>query len=218
VRLLRLYPKAWRQRYEAEMQALLDQHEVTIVTRLDLLRGAVDASLFDRRFAMSPTLPALRGARLGLVPCAFVMAHYLLSLDLNADTTLLNLLGTAGPASLAAACLWVGKREAEHGTGWAARLVAGGAAGAAGTLAATVVQSGLLLADVRFAITSSVIALQGGLVSGDGFAVVAGRMLSLGELEATAVAVGVAGIVGAVIAAAGAVLRGVRITRLATPA
>jgi hypothetical protein len=218
VKLLRLYPKAWRQRYEAEMQALLDQHEVTIVTRLDLLRGALDASLFDRGFAMSPTLPALRGARLGLVPCAVVVAGFLLRLDLHADTTLRNLLGTAVLPSLAAVCLWVGKREAERGTGCTARLVAGAAAGAAGMLASTVVQNGLLLADLRFAITSSVIALQGGSVSGEGFAVVASRILSPGALETTAAAVVVAGVVGAVVAAGGAVLRGVRITRLATPA
>jgi len=117
VRLLRLYPRAWRQRYEAEMRALLDEHEVTMRTRLDLLRGALDASLFDRRFAVNPTASALRGVRLGLVPCVFVVAQFLLGLDLHADSTLFNLLGTAIPVSLAVVCLWVGKREAERGTG-----------------------------------------------------------------------------------------------------
>lgn len=218
MRLLRLYPKAWRQRYEVEMQALLDQHEVTIGTRLDLLRGALDASLFDRRFAVSPTVSALRGARLGLVPCVFVVAQFLLSLDLYADSTLLNLLGTAVPVSLAVACLWAGKGEAERGTGWAARLLAGGAAGAAGWLATNIVHNGLLLTDLRFAITSTVIAVQGGSMSGDGFDVVASRMLSPEWLVPNAVVVVVAGVLGAVIAAAGTVLRGVRITRIATPA
>lgn len=218
MKLLRLYPKAWRQRYEAEMQALLDQHEVTIGTRLDLLRGALDASLFDRGFAMRPTQPALRGARLGLVPCAFVVAHYLLRLDLNADTTLLNLLNTAVLASLVVACLWVGKGEAERGTGWAARLVAGAAAGACGLLTSTIVADGLLLADLRFGVTSFVIALQGGSMSGSDFADVARALLNLQWLGTTAVAVVVAGIVGAVIAAAGTVFRGVRITRTATSA
>lgn len=215
MKLLRLYPKAWRQRYGAEMRALLDQHEVTIVTRLDLLRGALDAWLFDRRFAV--TLPALRGARLGLVPCAFVVAQFLLGLDLHVDTTLFNLLGTAIVPSLAVACLWAGKREAERDTGWAARLAAGAAAGATGALASIVVQNGLLLADLRFSITSTVIALQGGSISGDGFAVVAGRILSPAALESIAVGVVVAGVAGAVIGAAGTVLRGVRITRIATP-
>jgi hypothetical protein len=191
---------------------------VTIVTRLDLLRGALDAWLFDRGFAMRPTLPALRGARLGLIPCVFIVAQYLLSLDLHADTTLLNLLGTAVLPSLVAVCLWVGKREAERGTGWAARLVAGAAAGATGILALIVVQDGLLLADLRFAITSTVIAMQGGSVSGDGFAVVASRLLSPRILEGTAVAVAVGGVAGAIVAAAGTLLRGVRITRAATQA
>jgi hypothetical protein len=218
VRLLRLYPKAWRRRYEAEMQALLDQHEVTVVTRLDLLRGALDAWLFDRRFAMSPTTPVLRGARLGLIPCALVVAQFLLRLDLRADPTLLNLLGNAIPVSIAVACLWVGKHEAERGTDWSARLAAGAAAGAAGTLAATVVHGGLLLADLRFAITPSVIALQGGSVSGDGFAVVASQLLGPRELWATAAAVVVAVVAGAVIGSAGALLRGVRITRTAAGA
>jgi hypothetical protein len=214
--LLRLYPKAWRQRYEAEMKALLDQHEVTIVTRLDLLRGAVDASLFDRRFAMSSTLPALRGVRLGLVSCAFVVAQFLLSLDLHADATVLNLLGLAVPASLAVVCLRVGKREAERGTGWAARLGAGAAAGAAGLLASTVLSNGLLVADLRFAIRLSAWALQGEQVSLNGFAFPS--WFSLEGLVTLAVAVVVAGVLGAVIAAAGTVLRGRRITRIATQA
>ena len=200
------------------MRALLDQHEVTIATRLDLLRGALDASLLDRGFAMGPALPALRGARLGLVPCAFVLAHYLLRLDLNADSSLLNLLSNAVLASLAVVCLWVGKREAERGTGWAARLVAGAAAGAAGLLASTIVADGLLLADLRFGVTSFVIALQGGSMSGSDFADVARALLNLHSFGTTAVAVVVAGVVGAVIAAAGTVFRGVRITRTATSA
>jgi hypothetical protein len=216
VRLLRLYPKAWRQRYEAEMRALLDQHEVTIVTRLDLLRGALDASLFDRRFAMSWTLPALRGARLGLVPCAFVVAQFLLSLDLQADTTLLNLLSLAVPASLAVVCLWVGKREAERGTGLAARAGAGAAAGAAGILASTVLFNGLLLADLWFSIRLRTWALQGEQVSLNGFAFPS--WFSLEGLVTVAVAVVVAGVLGAAIAAAGTVLRRVRVTRIATQA
>jgi hypothetical protein len=43
--MLRLYPSAWRERYEAEMVALLEQHEITFWTVLDLLVGALDARL-----------------------------------------------------------------------------------------------------------------------------------------------------------------------------
>jgi DNA-binding PadR family transcriptional regulator len=43
--ILRLYPPAWRERYEAEMVALLEQHQITFWTVLDLLVGALDARL-----------------------------------------------------------------------------------------------------------------------------------------------------------------------------
>ncbi len=43
--ILRLYPSAWRQRYQEEMQALLELHTITAVTALDLLFGALDAWL-----------------------------------------------------------------------------------------------------------------------------------------------------------------------------
>jgi hypothetical protein len=42
-RLLRLYPPSWRSRYEGEVLAVLEEHEVTLATRLDLLLGALDA-------------------------------------------------------------------------------------------------------------------------------------------------------------------------------
>ncbi len=43
--LLRLYPPAWRERYQEEVEALLDQHTVTLATLFDLLWGALDARL-----------------------------------------------------------------------------------------------------------------------------------------------------------------------------
>ena len=64
--LLRVYPHAWRDRYEHEMLALLKQHDVTFVTRLDLLSGAFDAWLDQWRVVMGPVIPAAwRGALLG---------------------------------------------------------------------------------------------------------------------------------------------------------
>ncbi len=45
VKLLRLYPPAWRERYEQEMIALLEMHEITFFTLCDLLLGAFDARL-----------------------------------------------------------------------------------------------------------------------------------------------------------------------------
>jgi DNA-binding PadR family transcriptional regulator len=47
--MLCLYPSGWRERYEAEMAALLRQHEVTLWTLLDLLMGAFSVHL-DRQY------------------------------------------------------------------------------------------------------------------------------------------------------------------------
>jgi hypothetical protein len=44
-RLLRLYPRRWRERYLAEVTALLEEHHVTLRTLVDLLGGALDARL-----------------------------------------------------------------------------------------------------------------------------------------------------------------------------
>ena len=43
--LLKLYPEAWRRRYETEMSALLDDEPPGPLARLDLVRGAVRAHL-----------------------------------------------------------------------------------------------------------------------------------------------------------------------------
>jgi hypothetical protein len=214
LRLLRLYPRAWRERYGAEMQALLDQHDVTLVTRLDLLRGAWDARTEGRRYVMTPIRsPAWRGARIGLIPCVFPLAQYLLSLDLHADTTLLNLMSPASLAAMVLVCLWAGKREAERDSGWGGRLVAGAAAGIVGFGASAVVQDGLILADFGFGITSHVIALQGGSVSGSTFAEVVRALVNARALLSQAVAFVVAGVLGAPIGALGTTLKGVRLTR-----
>lgn len=46
--LLRLYPRTWRQRYGAELEALLDEGRLTLPQSLDLLRGALEAHLYGR--------------------------------------------------------------------------------------------------------------------------------------------------------------------------
>lgn len=43
--LLRLYPRSWRDRYEEEMLAVLDDHKITAATVVDLVMGAIDANL-----------------------------------------------------------------------------------------------------------------------------------------------------------------------------
>jgi hypothetical protein len=43
--LLRLYPRAWRERYGDEMLALLEAQPASLLDRLDLIGGAIDAHL-----------------------------------------------------------------------------------------------------------------------------------------------------------------------------
>ena len=43
--LVRLYPQAWRDRYEAEILELLAERPASLADRLDLIRGAIDAHL-----------------------------------------------------------------------------------------------------------------------------------------------------------------------------
>lgn len=57
--MLRLYPPAWRERYEAEMVVLLEQHAITFWTVLDLLVGALDARL-DPHYRRARQLLPLR--------------------------------------------------------------------------------------------------------------------------------------------------------------
>jgi hypothetical protein len=55
--LLRLYPLAWRERYAVEVVALLEQHQVTVRTLVDLGRGAIEARLHAQDVLESLTLP-----------------------------------------------------------------------------------------------------------------------------------------------------------------
>lgn len=43
--LLRLYPRAWRDRYGDELEALLEEQPPTLADHFDLIRGALDARL-----------------------------------------------------------------------------------------------------------------------------------------------------------------------------
>jgi len=82
--ILELYPLAWRQRYQEEMLALLEQHQVTWRTVVDLLWGAVEAR-FDPHFKAANgsdlTVRALRVRRAqGTILVAFpllVLCHLL---------------------------------------------------------------------------------------------------------------------------------------------
>jgi len=58
--MLCLYPLAWRERYEQEMIALLEQHQLTLWTVLDLCIGALDARLDPHYRRKRQLLPMLR--------------------------------------------------------------------------------------------------------------------------------------------------------------
>lgn len=67
-RLVRLYPEAWRERYEEEFIAALEESPATIAVLLDVVLGALDAQVrpqvSDRRFRM---VVRLRGSVLAVL-------------------------------------------------------------------------------------------------------------------------------------------------------
>ena len=67
--LIRLYPRAWRERYGDEFLALIAERPPTLRDRVDIVRGALDARL-------SPQLPGsdLLPDRTGFVPLAGVLS------------------------------------------------------------------------------------------------------------------------------------------------
>lgn len=209
MRLLRLYPRAWRRRYEAEMRAVLEQHDVTLSTRLDLLRGALDAWQEQRRFAMTPDFAAAawRGARLGLVPSASIVAQFLLQLVGSDNSDLHAVLTLMWPASVAAlllVCLLAGAGEAGRGSAWRSRLAAGAAAGLVSVALVLVVNNGLTLADFGFGISGFVLGLQGIHVSyGTPFATVAARIFATQVVAGAAALTMAGGLLGAGLAALG---------------
>jgi hypothetical protein len=69
---VRLYPKAWRQRYGDEMLALLEVAPMGWRDRLDLLRGAFDAWLHPAAHSRVPAAAALIGGGLWTVSAAAV--------------------------------------------------------------------------------------------------------------------------------------------------
>ncbi|MEA2609415.1 MAG: hypothetical protein QOJ75_1658 [Chloroflexota bacterium] len=57
-RLVRLYPGAWRSRYEVELVELLGERPPTILERFDVIRGAVDAHLHPQVLDPGETGPS----------------------------------------------------------------------------------------------------------------------------------------------------------------
>lgn len=68
--LVRLYPRAWRGRYEDEFLALLEAAPPTRRDRLDIARGALDAHLHPSEPSLVPGLTAVLGGGLWILGAA----------------------------------------------------------------------------------------------------------------------------------------------------
>jgi hypothetical protein len=71
-RLLRLYPAAWRERYEAEFIGTLQERPIGMAGSVDILRGAMDAHLHPELIGGAPSvwthrLPGLMATAAGLI-------------------------------------------------------------------------------------------------------------------------------------------------------
>jgi hypothetical protein len=149
VRLLRLYPPAWRERYGEEMLALLEQHHLSMRTRIDLLRGALDAQLHQRSPVMSRNRrPSVRWSLIvALLPSTFVVVHWACQLyPFPGDSTLWNALVVLGMMVAALAVTWSGTRAHRMGGTFRDSAVAGGLVGTAALLIAWIVSWGLTIA------------------------------------------------------------------------
>lgn len=60
-RLLALFPRSWRDRYEVEFEALMDERPPSLVERLDVVRGALDAHLHPQVGGATRPLPDRSG-------------------------------------------------------------------------------------------------------------------------------------------------------------
>ncbi len=72
-RYVRLYPRAWRARYEDEFLAVLEAASLDRMARVDIVRGALDAHLHPAEPSLVPGLAAVLGGGLwilGAVPIA----------------------------------------------------------------------------------------------------------------------------------------------------
>ena len=72
--LVRLYPRAWRARYEDEFLALLEAAPATRRDRLDIARGALDAHLHPSEPSLVPGVMALLGGGLWMLGAAPIAA------------------------------------------------------------------------------------------------------------------------------------------------
>jgi hypothetical protein len=147
--LLRLYPPEWRARYEDEMLALLDQHRLSTRSRIDLLRGALDAQLHLRSPVMSRNRrPTVRRSLLvALIPSTFLVVRWVCQVfSFEGDSALWNALVVLGMLAAVLAFTWSGRCAHRMGGTLRDSAIAGGLVGMAALLSAWIVSSGLSVA------------------------------------------------------------------------
>ena len=90
-RLIRVYPQRWRDRYEAEVMAILEVRPPTFRDRLDIVRGAIDAHLHPGQIdggtpiPWTNRIPGLLALTGGLMWAGPVVASALLGTDPGAQ-------------------------------------------------------------------------------------------------------------------------------------
>ncbi len=97
--LLNLYPRDWRERYESEFRAMLEDHPVSLMETVDIALGAIDAHRqakpgADDRVA-PPADPARAAARREVVLSVF-FAHLALFIAVMSIVVLVNIFFTPG--------------------------------------------------------------------------------------------------------------------------
>ncbi|MGH7642185.1 MAG: hypothetical protein ACRENX_04085, partial [Candidatus Dormibacteria bacterium] len=165
--LLRLYPRAWRDRYETEVLATLEESGLSPRARINILLGALDAQLHRRGYLMpsNRAFPVRRIVLLSLIPSVFVLAQFLVGLSVSFDSSHYNytlLMGTLGIGATVGVCLWGGKLSRDKRRGAAGILSDGAATGISAFVVAYVVGNGLWVLDNAVGLTRWAIDAQGG--------------------------------------------------------
>ncbi len=187
-RLLRLYPRSWRERYGDELAGVLGEQRLGIRGRLDVVRGAVDARLHPESPARLPILAAVTASGLATAHAIALAAQpvptewpgYL-------DDALPLIAGSVLAAIPALVGLWLRLGDADGGIGRAAIAIA--VVGHAGWLLALLAAVARIAYGPETAVASAV-AMTGTILLG---AALAGRSsAALGLLLAAAGLAGLA--------------------------
>jgi hypothetical protein len=119
--LLRLYPRAWRERYGDEIAALLEERPASMLDHLDLIRGALDARLHpqvagaattpDKEIPVNQRLLAAMAAIGGIAWTIGVASIFVLQRDAFGDRNL-----TLAMIGMALAIAFIGIALGELGT------------------------------------------------------------------------------------------------------